>query len=308
MSASPIIFATTSYKYLLTKILAIHPIEEGEVEVKIFPDGERYQRIKSEVAERDVIIIGGTHSESATLELYDLACAMAKYGARSMTMIIPYFGYSTMERAIKSGEVVTAKNRARLLSSIPPAAIGNRIVLMDLHAEGLSYYFEGGVVPIHLYAKRIILEGVKSMENGQFVLGSTDAGRAKWVESLANDLGVEGAFVFKRRIDGRTTELTAMSANVKGMPVVLYDDMIRTGGSLLNAAKAYLEAGATRVSAIATHGILPEDSLARLQNAGIFEKIIVTDTHPNACALESDFLEIRSVAPILADWIKAHHG
>ena len=146
------------------------------------------------------------------------------------------------------------------------------------------------------------------MAQGDFVLGSTDAGRAKWVESLANDLGVEGAFVFKRRIDGRTTELTAMSANVKDMPVVLYDDMIRTGGSLLNAAKAYLNAGASSVSAIATHGILPENSLEKLQSSGLFKKIIVTDSHPNALALENDFLEVRSIAPLISQWIIDHHG
>jgi ribose-phosphate pyrophosphokinase len=284
-----------------------HPFETGEVEVKFFPDGERYQRILSEVAERDVVLIGGTITDIATLEIYDLCCAFAKFGARSLTMIMPYFGYGTMERAIKSGEVVTAKNRARLLSSIPPAGYGNRIVLMDLHAEGLSYYFEGGVVPFHLYAKQAILDGIRSMADGSnFVLGSTDAGRAKWVESLANDLGVEGAFVFKRRIDGRTTELTAMSARVQGTQVIIYDDMIRTGGSLINAAKAYLNAGATSIFAIATHGILPENSLQRLQDAGIFKKVIVTDTHPNATALENGFLEVRSVAGILSEWILEH--
>jgi ribose-phosphate pyrophosphokinase len=306
MSASPILFATQAYQYLLQRILALHPYDTGEVEVKIFPDGERYQRVLTSVTERDVVLIGGTYNEGATLEIYDLSCAFAKFGARSLTLIIPYFGYSTMERSIKAGEVVTAKNRARLLSSIPPAAVGNKIVLMDLHAEGLSYYFEGGVVPFHLYAKNTILDGIRSLAEGNFILGSTDAGRAKWVESLANDLGVEGAFVFKRRIDGRTTELTAMSARVQGAQVIIYDDMIRTGGSLINAAKAYLNAGATSVSAIATHGILPENSLQRIQDAGIFKKVIVTDTHPHAVELENGFLEVRSVAGILNDWMQRH--
>lgn len=306
MKASPILFATTSYHYLLSRILDQHPFDRGDVEVKTFPDGERYQRILTDISDRDVVIVGGTHSDWATLELYDLACAISKHGARSLCMILPYFGYSTMERAVKPGEVVTAKNRARLLSSIPPAAVGNKIVLMDLHAEGLSYYFEGGVVPIHLYAKEVILEGIKSLAQGKFVLGSTDAGRAKWVESLANDLGVEGAFVFKRRIDGRTTELTAMSANVQGSEVIIYDDMIRTGGSLISAGKAYLQAGATHISAIATHGILPEDSLKRIQDSGIFKKLIVTDTHPNTRDLASDFLEVKSVASIFCRWIQDH--
>jgi ribose-phosphate pyrophosphokinase len=307
MSHAPILFATTQYKYLLERVLKHHPFEVGEIEVKFFPDGERYQRIHSDVAERDVVLIGGTVTDMATLEIYDLCCAFAKFGARSLTILIPYFGYSTMERAVKTGEVVTAKNRARLLSSIPPAGYGNRIVLMDLHAEGLSYYFEGGVVPFHLYAKQAILEGIRSMANGNnFVLGSTDAGRAKWVESLANDLGVEGAFVFKRRIDGRTTELTAMSARVQGTQVIIYDDMIRTGGSLINAAKAYLDAGATSISAIATHGILPDNSLQRIQDSGIFQKVIVTDTHPNAKNLENGFLEVRSISGVLSDWILEH--
>jgi ribose-phosphate pyrophosphokinase len=308
MSTSPILFATTSYQYLLKRILALHAYEVGQVDVKHFPDGERYQRVMSDVAERDVVLIGGTQSDAATLELYDLSCAFAKFGARSLTLIIPYFGYSTMERAVKTGEVVTAKNRARLLSSIPPAGMGNRIVLLDLHAEGLSFYFEGSVVPFHLYAKDVILEGVRSLAQGNFVLGSTDAGRAKWVESLANDLGVEGAFVFKRRIDGRTTELTAMSARVQGADVVIYDDMIRTGGSLISAAKAYLDSGAKSVSAIATHGILPENSLQRIQDAGIFQKVIVTDSHPHAVELENGFLEVRSVAGILNTWILEHLG
>jgi ribose-phosphate pyrophosphokinase len=307
MSATPLIFATTPYQYMLRRILATHPQwEAGEVEVKLFPDGERYQRVHSDVAEREVVLIGGTHTEAATLELYDLACAAAKFGAKSLALVIPYFGYSTMERAVKSGEVITAKNRARLLSSIPSAARGNRVVLMDLHAEGLPFYFEGSLVPTHLYAKSVILDGIRSMATGPFILGSTDAGRAKWVESLANDLGVEGGFVFKRRIDGRRTELTAMAARVDGMQVVIYDDMIRTGGSLINAAQAYLDAGASSVSAVATHGILPEDALDRLHKAGIFQKIIVTDTHPNAVRLESDFLEVRSVAGILGDWIEEH--
>lgn len=305
MIQPPLVFATTPYKYLLERIVALHPYELGEVEVKNFPDGERYQRILSPISQRDIVLVGGTHTEAATMELYDLSCAFAKYGARSLSIIIPYFGYSTMERAIKSGEIVTAKNRARLLSSIPPAGTANRIVLMDLHAEGMNYYFEGAVVPVHLYAKEAILEGVRSMAKGHFILGSTDAGRAKWVESLANDLGVEGAFVFKRRIDGRTTELTAMSARVQDAQVIIYDDMIRTGGSLINAAKAYLGAGATEVSAIATHGILPEDSLKRIQDSGIFKKVIVTDTHPHAVELENGFLEVRSVAGILNDWIQA---
>ena len=103
--------------------------ELGKVERQIFPDGERYQRLCNDVNERAVVLIGGSVSDQATLNIYDLACACVKYGARRLDLCVPYYGYSTMERAVKSGEVVTAKTRARLFSAIPPAAHGNHIHL-----------------------------------------------------------------------------------------------------------------------------------------------------------------------------------
>ncbi|HHG85602.1 MAG TPA: ribose-phosphate pyrophosphokinase [Bacteroidetes bacterium] len=306
MMDSPLLFSTRSYAYMLERICQHHPFEKGAVEVKTFPDGERYQRILSEVSEREVVLIGGTHSDADTLELYDLACSMAKFGARSLTMLVPYFAYSTMERGVLPGEVITSKSRARLFSSIPPAAKSNRVVLMDLHAAGLTYYFEGSIVPTHLYAKPVILEACRRLGGDNFVLASTDAGRAKWVESLANDLHVEAAFVFKRRLDGHTTEFKAMNAEVKGAQVIIYDDMIRTGGSLISAAKAYRMAGATGISAIATHAILPGNALERLVESDLFDKIILTDTHPRAIEIEHPKVEVVSVSGILADWLKAH--
>jgi ribose-phosphate pyrophosphokinase len=307
MADSPLLFSTQDYRYLLTSVCEGRDFEQGEVEVKTFPDGERYQRIVTKVSERDVILIGGTHSDAATLELYDLACSMVKHGARSLTVMVPYFAYSTMERSVRSGEVVTAKTRARLLSSIPAAAKSNRIVLMDLHSAGITYYFEGNIVPLQLYAKDVIMAACKRWAGGEsFILASTDAGRAKWVESLANDMGVDAAFVFKRRIDGRKTEFQAMSAAVDGSQVIIYDDMIRTGGSLINAARAYREAGATSISAIATHGILPENALDRLLDSGLFERIAVTDTHPRTLQIDHPKVEVLSVGQIFADWIDEH--
>src|SRR6478672_3874612 len=95
-----LLFSTQSYRYLLDKILAEGDFERGNVEVNNFPDGERYQRIITKVNGRDVVLVGGTISDNDTLELYDLASSMAKYGANSLTMVIPFYGYSTMERAV----------------------------------------------------------------------------------------------------------------------------------------------------------------------------------------------------------------
>src|SRR5229473_791330 len=155
---------------------------------------------------------------------------------------IAAYDYLAAERATEHGEAVTAKTRARLFSSIPPAKLGNQILMLDLHSVGIPYYFERPMHPVHVLAKPLIEQLARELGGPQFILGSTDAGRAKWVESLAYDLCVPAAFVYKRRLGPTETEVTAVSTRLKGETVVIYDDMIRTGSSLLNAARAYREA------------------------------------------------------------------
>lgn len=299
IASQPLVFSTRSYEFMGRQICELGGFEEGSVERKFFPDGERYQRLQHSPDARRVVLVGGTITDEDTLEYYDLACAISKLGAYSLTLVIPYFGYSTMERAAKPLEIVTAKSRARLLSSVPPAGISNRVILIDLHTPGLPHYFEGGVQAHHLYAKPLILESATRLGGEDFVLACTDAGRAKWVESLANDLGVEAAFILKRRLDGGTVEVAQVQAEVRGKKVVIYDDMVRTGGSLLQAAKAYLEAGASEVSAVSTHGVLPNGALERLQESGLLKKLVTTDTHPTAVHRANGFLETVSVAPLI---------
>ncbi len=301
MTQKKLLFATESYSYLKTKMLSVSSdFEDGQLEIKKFPDGERYMRILHDVNERHVIIVGGTISDNDTLEIYDLASAAVKYGAVSLTLVIPYFGYSTMERAVQYGEVVTAKTRATLFSSIPRTSLGNKVILVDLHTEGIPHYFESGIRPVHLYSKPIITETCYELYKDDFVLASTDAGRAKWVESLANDMHVDGAFVFKRRISGDETRVTGISADVKGRNVIIYDDMIRTGGSLVQAARSYKEAGAKDISVITTHGIFVGDGVKKLKECGIISTVVCTDTHPNAEKIQSDFIKVKSVAALLA--------
>jgi ribose-phosphate pyrophosphokinase len=298
-----VVFSTPAYDYLRDRMCQVSGLQTGLVDTRRFPDGEPYRRILTEVAERDVALVGGTISDADTLAVYDLACGIVAQGARTLTIIVPYFGCSTMERASQPGEVVTAKTRAQLLSQIHIAASGSRIVLLDLHSEGLPYYFEGGLRPVHLFARPVILAAVRALASDNFVLACTDAGRAKWVESLANDLGVAAAFVFKRRLDAENTHVAALSAQVQDRDVVIYDDMIRTGGSLMGAGRAYRQAGARRLWAVATHGVLPGDALPRLVDSGLFDRVVVTDSHPRAVALASQHLQVESVAAIFADYL-----
>jgi ribose-phosphate pyrophosphokinase len=213
-----------------------------------------------------------------------------------------------MERAVQPGEIVTAKTRAVLLSSIPQARFSNEIVMIDLHTGGIPHYFEDHIRPYHLSAKNVIAAILGELESPNKVLASTDAGRAKWVENLANEIGIDAAFVYKRRFDGENTAIRGINANVEGRHVVIYDDMIRTGGSLIKAAQAYEEAGAARLTAITTHGVLPGNALERIRESGLFDHVFLTDTHPRALELEAGeangFLQIRSIVPELARFLQ----
>ncbi|MGN6185178.1 MAG: ribose-phosphate diphosphokinase [Thermoanaerobaculia bacterium] len=300
----PLVFALERYEELAAALSQLAHGESGAIERDRFPDGEHYLRIDCDVNDRDVVLVGGTCDHDATLELYDLGCALVEAGAATLTIVCPYFGYSTMERAVMHGEAVMAKNRARILSSIPRAKLGNQIVLLDLHSEGIPHYFEGTIRPFHVYAKPIIVETARELAGDSFVLGSTDAGRAKWVESLANDLHVPAAFVFKRRVSGRETEVTAVSTSLAGETVVIYDDMIRTGGSLINAARAYRDAGAGTLIAIATHAVFPDDAIDRILATKLFAKIAVTNSHRNARGLESRGVIVKDVAPLFVPFLR----
>lgn len=329
-----LIFATTNYKYMLDSILAYQSktqiaapvggsdpkhLKDGFIERKVFPDSESYHRIVDSPAGKNVILVGGTHTDSETLELFDIACHCVKAGAKSLTLIIPYFGYSTMERAVQAGEIVKAKTRARLISAIPSTS-RTRVVFMDLHSEGTPHYLEGAIQPVHLYAKKVIIQMCKKIsfegegdykDNTDFVLASTDAGRAKWVESLANEMGVECAIITKRRLSGSDTSIAGINADVKGKKVVIYDDMIRTGGSLIGAGQAYLDAGASKVYAVATHGVLPGMSIHKLLDSKVFDKVAVTNTHPASVKLKKALeptaaFEVFDVAPIIYNYLKKH--
>ncbi len=299
-----LLFATERYQELSEDIAGAGDFDLGSVERKVFPDGERYRRIDTDCATRDVVLVGGTIGDTDMLEIYDLACGLVHLGVHTLTMVLPWFGYQTMERASKPGEIVAAKNRARLLSSVPTAGSGNRAILVDLHSEGIPHYFEGNVRPVHLHARSVVLQAIRDFGGEDFVLGATDAGRAKWVESLANDLLVDAAFVFKRRLSDTQTEITALAADVEDRSVVIYDDMIRTGGSLVSAARAYKEAGASEVYAVCTHGVFTPKSLDDIRDSEALEGIACTNTRPHVQSLaDGDYLRVYSVADLIAQYL-----
>lgn len=295
----PLLFTIPSYAYLEPSFLAAGYFERGQIERKNFPDGERYLRILPDLYGRNVVLLGGTPTDADWLDVFDLACGIARGGARSLAIVMPYYGYATMERAVKPGEVVVAKTRARLLSAIPAPEGGTHLYLFDLHTDGIEFYLDDRLLSRHVYGAPMITAKIADrMGNTPFVLGACDAGRAKWVQSLARDMHVEPAFVYKQRdATSGGTSVTGINADVRGKEVVVYDDMIRTGSSLIQAGRAYLAAGATKVHAIASHLVLPGDSIEKLRASGVFTSIMGTNSHPGSQKLPPE--DIVSIAPRL---------
>jgi ribose-phosphate pyrophosphokinase len=273
-----------------------------------FPDGESYLRF--DLADRfgllgqHVVIVGATDSAASIDELYRLGCTAAKSGAVSLVLLIPYFGYSTMERATRPGEVVTAKTIARQLSAVPRSVRGNWVMLMDLHSAGIVHYFEGDTVALELYAEAKVVSAIERLKLPNLCLASTDMGRAKWVEAFANRLHAPVALIHKKRVSGSETRIGAVVGDVAGRNVVIFDDMIRTGSSLIQAAEAYRQAGAASLHAVATHLVLPPGTIERLESAPL-AKVIGTDTHPNHQLVEGRAkFEVVSVADLFSEVVR----
>lgn len=338
-AAKPLLFSSVGYQYLAERMLATGLFEAGVLgrsmdsegnplpEEGPFADGERYLRLMTNVEGRCVVIVAGTINDSETMDLLDLCHKMVEAGAEEIRVVVPYFGYSTMERAVKPLEAVKAKTRALLISSMLRGAPKASVIMLDLHSEGIQHYFDYGIKTHHVYAKPVIVESVKQLlikhyatSRGltrltkaqtaealatPFVFASTDTGRVKWVDSLSRDmvalgLSAEPAFIIKRRVSGSKTEVQDISADVAGKLVIIYDDMVRTGGSLIKAAEAYLKRGAICVDAILTHCILPGLSKEKLVKSGALRTLVVTDSHPRAIELADDFLVVNSIAELLA--------
>ncbi len=299
-----IVFTLGGYSELGDKIRAGIAAATGEIETKHFPDGERYLRIRTDVRDHDVVLVAGATGDSQTLDIFDLACGLVTAGCRSLKMIMPFFAYSTMERATREGEVVTAKTRARLFSAIPSAPFGNQVVLLDLHSEGIPFYFEGTIKTRHLYAKALITREARRLGGKNFILGAADAGRAKWVESLAKDLGVPAGFVYKKRESDGKISVSGSNIPVQNLPVILYDDMIRSGGSILQACEAYKQAGAATIDVLTSHGVFTSGAIAKMKSSGLVRELVCTDSHPNALAVKDSFLKVVSAAEVFIDFLK----
>ena len=305
-----IIYSTEESAYfaeLIGKELGVKP---SKIEREEFPDGELYHRLeiadKSELFGQTVIFVSSTQSDKTFDELEKIGHGLAEMGVKRRIFVIPFFGYSTMERAVLPGEMVSAKINARRLSNIPNSDQGNVFLLLDLHVSGILHYFEGDCLRYELSAAELLRQAISDLKLKDFVFGTADLGRVKLTEKLATHFKTSIVFIRKSR-DFMEVKAEEVIGDVKGKNVIIYDDMIRSGGTLLKAAAAYKKQGAAKVYAVLSHLALTDEKAAAKLEKSVLEKVITTNSHPrsqNKLIKRSKKIIVKDVAPEFVKIIK----
>jgi len=274
----------------------------SETNIRRFADGEIHCRFDASMRGADMFIVQ-THAgpvNDSIMEQLIMVDAAKRASAHRITAVCPYYGYSRQDRKATGREPITAKLVADLLS----AAGVDRVVSVDLHSGQIQGFFD---VPVdHLTAAPVLLDYLRQYGASDLVVIAPDAGRVKVAERYSQLLDTDLALVHKRHPRGTYNEVEAMDVvgTVKGRPCVIIDDLIDTAGTVCAAAYRLVEAGATDVWAMATHALLSDPALDRL-NASPISRVIVTNTLPLPVYLRIPKLEVLSIAKIVADAIHA---
>lgn len=276
-----------------------------EAHVDHFASGESHCRFGESIRGSDVFIVqshGGLDGRSindAVMEQLIMVDAARRASAKRITAVMPFYAYSRQDRKSEGREPITA----RLIADLFAVAGAHRLVSIDLHSGQIQGFFNGPVD--HLTAMPVLVRHLDQMHD-DLVVVSPDAGRVKVAERYAQRLDADLALVHKRRVHGKmnTVEAKDIVGEVAGRSCVLIDDMIDTAGTICQAAELLIERGAASVTAAATHGVFSGPAVDRLKNS-VLDRVIVTDTLPIGSEKQFDKLEVLTVAPLIADAIRA---
>lgn len=297
-----ILFSGNSNLKLAESVAAEIGQELGKAEVQTFGDGEISVKINEPVRGKDVYIIQPTSypSNNNLMELLIMIDACRRASAGYVNAIIPYYGYARQDRKTRGREPITAKLVANLIA----VAGADRVVTMDLHAGQIQGYFD---IPVdHFTAIRLLSETFKDMAYGksdEFVVVSPDLGGVVRARSFADYLKLGIAIIEKRRPRPNVSEVMNVIGDFEGKNCILVDDMIDTGGTIINAAHHLLDNGAKDVYIAATHGVLSGNAVEKLENSRVKE-LVITDTISLSSKKETSKIKQVSIAPLLAEAIK----
>ena len=295
-----ILIGTDSASALTAKVARELDVAVTEMITRDFADGEIYHAFPRDIAGCDLVIIANTQDDSSHQELIDLITGARYWNALSVNVVIPYLGYSTMERAKPdSGEIPKGITRTRQIFRARP----DYVAFLDLHSESVMHAHSGEIRTRHLWSEQLAAEKIKQMHLDNIVLVSPDYGFSKRVARLAGLLDCPHTAANKDRYDIDKTIVGQLSSAVRGRTAIICDDMIRTGGSMLQTVDRCYQAGAVGVMVMATHLVLAGNARERFIEKGI-GCIIGADTYPGT--VSDDLLQIYTVAPVIADELKSY--
>ena len=269
-----------------------------------FSDGEICVKIEESVRGLDVFVVQPTcHPVNDNLiELLILIDAFRRASARRITVVLPYYGYARQDKKVKPREPVTARLVANLISN----AGASRVLCVDLHAGQIQGFFD---IPVdHLYAGPLIADEMKklNLQINNTVVVSPDVGGVPRARALAENLGTPIAIIAKRRPEANKVEIMEIIGDVSGKVCIMVDDLIDTGGSIVQGAQALVDRGAKEVLACCTHGVLSGDAIKRVEES-VLSALLITDTIPLPTEKCNSKIKVISVAPLLADAIHRIH-
>ncbi|MEK6984285.1 MAG: ribose-phosphate pyrophosphokinase [Nanoarchaeota archaeon] len=292
----------TANKKLAEEVAKILKVPLTPVEIKKFHDGEIYCRVLESVRGCDVFIIQPTSPDASLnlMELLIMVDALKRSSPDKITAVIPYYGYCRQDKKTKPREPITAK----LVANMIEVAGVSRVITFDLHVAQVQGFFDipsDNLEVIPLFAEYIASKKLKNV-----VVVSPDAGGAARAREFGKVLHAPIAIVDKRRPEPNVAEVHNIIGDVKGKTAFIVDDIIDTAGSITGAANILMKFGAKDVYALATHPVLSNPAIERIQSS-LIKEVIVTNTIEIPEVKRLSRLRVISIAPLLAETVKRTH-
>lgn len=297
-----VVLSGNSNRKLAEDICREMKVELGNILATHFSDGEIRVKIEENVRGKDVFIIQSTCPpvNENLMELLIIIDALKRASASRITAVIPYFSYARQDRKDQPRVPITAK----LVANILTVAGVNRILTLDLHAGQVQGFFD---IPLdHLYSINIFLDYFTKLKIKNLVIVSPDVGGIKMARAYAKRFQAGLAIVDKRRNTPTSTEVMHILGEVKGNNVIIVDDIIATGSSVGEAAKALKDAGAEKIYCAISHGILSGNAVEKLTNSPI-DALVITDSIPLSSDKKIKKIKVVSSAKLFAEAIKRIH-
>ena len=297
-SLKAILLAGNANTVLAERIADAYGHSLSPATVSKFSDGETRVEIKENLRQRDVFLIQPTCPpvNDNIMELLIMADACRRASARSITAVVPYFGYSRQERKSTSRSPITSK---LVMDMLVGAGVG-RVLSVDLHAAQIQGFSN---IPVdNLYSLPVVAEDIeKNYSNEDLVVVSPDVGGVRRARALAKVLGCPIAIIDKRRDAPNQSRVLHVIGDVKDKTCLIYDDMIDTAGTICHAAESLKnQEGAAKVVAYASHGVLSGPATSRLAKSCL-EEVVITDTIPAPKDAENARIRTLPVADLLAE-------